>query len=86
MPVNRDAIQSLAAKCHGGDTELDELITYSAIALCDPGGLTPLLAAAYADMSLETAQSAIDHLVLDGYVAPASVGGITTNTYVPTAA
>ncbi|MCV7194132.1 hypothetical protein [Mycolicibacterium brumae] len=85
--MNRGAYQSLAAQCRGGDGDsLSDLIVYAALDLCEPTGLRPLTAAAYTRMELETVQSAIDRLVLGGFVTPVTIGHIATDTYIPTPA
>lgn len=80
MTVNRNAFRELTTRAStGGEPELDELIAYAAISMCEPGGLTPLLTAAYAHMDLTQAQDAIDHLILDGLVT------LTSDYYLPVA-
>ncbi|BBY99477.1 hypothetical protein [Mycolicibacterium fallax] len=85
MTVNRRVFQELAAVCESAEA-LDRLIVYAAISLCEPGGLSTLLAAAYTGFGLKQAQDSIDSLVADGFVAPVTIGNFAFDTYIPTAA
>ena len=66
--MSRQGFAALAHCVESDDAALDDLIIYATVSLCDPAGLSALVAAAYAELEMDVTQAALDRLTDAGLV------------------